>query len=267
MREKSWLVKRKDCDWYGSQTSIVVVGPSMLPLDTSLTAKEQDGWTESKARSMQQPDAIVLEFTDTPPLLSVYKDGRAFEGYTLDVRARQEGDEDAFHVHASVEIPDGGEPIHVIGDGTWPRKDLDWFLYAAARHPARVELDVARARAVWGYVIDGYEATVEYGRYGATGDPRKTVLAALGASGADWADLPTFAEIREVLAIVALIKAHDGRISQSNRAWLAAAQTATASDWYMEWGVKMRRLDEIHSAHIDGIMSAMRLWRAEGAAR
>ena len=181
--------------------------------------------------------------------------------YSMDVRARQEKDTGMFHACVSVANPVDGDDTVDIKDLLCTRAELDQLLYTAANNPMRAELDVLRTREVWNYVVDAYKATVVYGPYGATGDPRATVLAALSADGVDWAKVQSFAEIREVLAIFAMVKEYDGRISRSNREWLATSRTATATDWYMEWGIKMRRLDDIHTTHIDNLISTMRGWR------
>ena len=122
-------------------------------------------------------------------------------------------------------------------------------------------MDKQRAAHVWkDIILPAYDETVEYTRFGATGDPKKTIKAALEKG-------TTPDEIRSVLAVIAKIKEDDGRFSASNRRWLYEALPEGPADWYAwytGWGVAMGDLDHIHTAHLDGLVSAMRRLPEEG---
>lgn len=112
-------------------------------------------------------------------------------------------------------------------------------------------MDPRQAKQVWKVLVDAYGNTVECDPYGLTGDPNKTIDAAV-QQGAE------IEELREVLAVIANIKAHDGRISRSNREWLSSHIKATSDDWYMEYGRVMGHLDDIHTAHLNNLIDVIR---------
>lgn len=115
----------------------------------------------------------------------------------------------------------------------------------------RTKENRTRLQQNWEKFIAAYKETIEYGPYGMTGDPRKTIACAAGKGIGTQ-------ELREVLAVIAKIKPHDGRFSDSNRNWLYAGLDFDAGDWYMEYGYYMGHLDDIHTTHLDNLTSTLR---------
>lgn len=103
----------------------------------------------------------------------------------------------------------------------------------------------------WKGLVRAYKDTVEYTPHGVTGDPRKTIARAM-AEGA------TFDDLRQALGVIAHIKEHDGRFSRSNRQWLYEGVDFDADDWYLEYGRVMGGVDDIHTTHLDNLVTHMR---------
>lgn len=116
-----------------------------------------------------------------------------------------------------------------------------------------------RMKTVWETLIAAYKATVEYTSHGTTGDPRKTIAEAVSRG-------VTKDELRQVLAVIAHVKEHDGRFSLWNRRWLYESLDFGSDDWYMEYGCYMKSLDDIHTSHLDYLVTILhQVMREEGA--
>ena len=111
-------------------------------------------------------------------------------------------------------------------------------------------MDKKRISTVWAQIVSAYDATAEYGKYGRTGNPNKT-LDVLFEAGV------TAEEARQVLAILANIRPHDLRLDES-RKWLSLSITEQVSDWYGEYGECLNQIDAIHPAHVNGLAMALR---------
>ena len=114
-------------------------------------------------------------------------------------------------------------------------------------------MDKQRRQYLWKEVIiPAYDATIEYGSHGVTGNPVKTIDRILDECTKD--------ELKEVLGVVAHIKFWDERFSKKNREWLYEAVSEAPADdrtWY-EWS-GLSDLDHIHTAHLDNLAYYLRI--------
>ena len=118
-------------------------------------------------------------------------------------------------------------------------------------------MEKKRLKEVWSTLIGAYKDTIEYTDHGLTGDPRKTIREALSRG-------VTMKEMRQTIAVIAHIKAGDGRFGESNRRWLYDSLDFGAYDWFMEYRF-MGDLDAIHTTHLDNLVSHMRQMERENS--
>lgn len=112
-------------------------------------------------------------------------------------------------------------------------------------------MEKKRMKEFWETLVQSYRDTVEYKPYGTTGDPRKTIALAKERG-------VSVNELVVVLAVIAKMKDWDERISRGNRNWLYSFLNFDSDNWYMEYIRVFRNTDEIHSAHLNNLVSTIR---------
>lgn len=114
-------------------------------------------------------------------------------------------------------------------------------------------------RDVWNRLCAAYKETIVCGPFGLTGDPRKTIAAVFDKE-------VSYDELAETLAVIAMLKRHDGRFSRENRKWLTGfIDSEDADKWqndydnlYREYVRALNDVDRIHTAHLDNLVQALR---------
>ena len=104
----------------------------------------------------------------------------------------------------------------------------------------------------WDVLRSAYRGTVVYGRFGVQGSPENTLRLCLTHC--------TKEDLRAALGIVAHMKRHDGRFSNSIRSWLYAgvSPAITAEDTWASDAWTLIGVDDIHSTHLDNLSSYLR---------
>lgn len=111
-------------------------------------------------------------------------------------------------------------------------------------------MEKARITEVWDRIVEAYDKTVVYGKYGVTGDPNKT-LDELFASGV------TPEEARFVLGVQAAIRPHDGRLDTC-RDWLTEVLPKDTVDWNSQYGL-FNNIDRIHPTHMKNLATTLEM--------